>query len=92
METPKTPAGRLTEQIMMAIHPHIQPGGLNPGETAHYNRAYEQVYRTLVEHLWRKNQESRLEVVILPNESWARSRTGSRSGFRHSSTLTCVIP
>ncbi len=47
METPQTPAGRLTERIMMEIHPHIRPGGLNPGETAHYNRAYEKVLAIL---------------------------------------------
>jgi hypothetical protein len=47
MEAPKTRPGRLTEEIMMAIHQHIKPGGLNPGEVAHYNRAWEKVYSIL---------------------------------------------
>jgi hypothetical protein len=49
METPKTAAGQLTERIMRAIREHIQPGGLNPGEVAHYNRAYEKVLAILQE-------------------------------------------
>lgn len=47
MEAPKTRPGRLTEEIMLAIHQHIKPGGLNPGEVAHYNRAWEKVYSIL---------------------------------------------
>lgn len=41
METPNTPAGRLTDRIMIAIAPFIVPGG--------YNRAWSKVL-AIAEH------------------------------------------
>lgn len=46
METPKTPAGRLTEKIMLAIRDHIKRDP-PPHESHHYNRAWEAVYHIL---------------------------------------------
>jgi hypothetical protein len=46
METPNTQAGRLTEQIMIAIYDHIKRDP-PPQEAFHYNRAYEAVLEIL---------------------------------------------
>jgi len=46
MEFPRTPATRVTEEIMQAIRPHlrVEPA---PQESHHYNRTFEAVYAIL---------------------------------------------
>ena len=46
METPKTKAGRLTEQIMTAFSRHSEQA-IVPLETPEYNRVYEHVFKVL---------------------------------------------
>ena len=51
-EVPKTPAGEMTERIMLSIVEHIRPGGDGkPGSDPvhHYNRAWEKVHALLSE-------------------------------------------
>lgn len=51
-ETPNNKAGDVTEAIMARICEHLKET-VNygaPPNVHHYNRIYEQVYRTLVEH------------------------------------------
>ena|SRR5688572_27295033 len=56
METPKNPAGEMTERIMQAIAEHIKPEereenaqGAVVRYVPHYNRAFEAVYKLLAE-------------------------------------------
>lgn len=46
METPNTEAGRVTDQIMLAIHEHIKRDP-PPQESHHYNRAWSKVLKIL---------------------------------------------
>lgn len=46
METPKTQAGQLTDEIMMAIYEHIKRDP-PPQDSHHYNRAWSKVLAIL---------------------------------------------
>ena len=59
METPKNPAGRLTERLMAAITPHIRRDP-PPQDNHHYNRAYEEIFAILCE-LWDTARDRKID-------------------------------
>lgn len=77
-ETPKNPAGEMTDRIMLAIKEHIR--SVEPFEH-HYNRAWEKVYALL----------ATVPVTRVPSDGTDRARLCRKLIARVGSVRQCGL-